>query len=324
MADGNDILIDGIATSSDEGDATVISAGGADIVVVPLGDMILHADYARIGPDLRLTGPDGQVVVIKGFFAGSQPPALETAGGAQIPADLAAKLAGPDMLGKLAGGNGDDQILGGPGGDNLVGDPIGHVETAQGEVKVVRADGTTVVLQPGDPIFQGDTIVTGTGGAVGVLFVDKTTMGLGEDARMVIDELVFDPATKLGSQLFSLVQGTFVIASGEIGKLSPDSVEIRTPVATIGIRGTKFGVSVDSQSGETMVSIFEGAVEVRNSHGFAELRESCESVFVSSQYDPIGTIFAIDEVQKIHIFGKALRFAPHQPRLDIENLHPRD
>src|SRR3546814_3612472 len=80
------------------------------------------------------------------------------------------------------------------------------------------------------------TIITGTGGAVGVVFADKSTMGLGGDARMVIDQMVFDPATQTGVQAFSLVQGAFVIASGAIGKFDPESVSVRTPVATIGIR----------------------------------------------------------------------------------------
>src|SRR3546814_8423781 len=68
---------------------------------------------------------------------------------------------------------------------------------------------------------------------------------------MVIDQMIFDPATQTGNQAFSLIQGAFVTASGAIGKFDPESVTVRTPVATIGIRGTKYGVSIDSVSGET-------------------------------------------------------------------------
>src|SRR3546814_11213833 len=97
-------------------------------------------------------------------------------------------------------------------------------------------------------------------------------MGLGGDARMVIDQMVFDPATQTGVQAFSLVQGAFVIASGAIGKFDPESVSVRTPVATIGIRGQTYGVSLDAISGETTVPILAGASQITNDQGAIELR----------------------------------------------------
>ncbi len=75
-----------------------------------------------------------------------------------------------------------------------------------------------------------------------MIFADKTTLSIGEDPRMVIDEMAYDPAAQEGSQLFSLMQGAFVITSGEIGKLNPEDVTVRTPTTTIGIRGTKYVV----------------------------------------------------------------------------------
>src|SRR3546814_15543233 len=105
-------------------------------------------------------------------------------------------------------------------------------------------------------------------------------MGLGGDARMVIDQMVFDPATQTGVQAFSLVQGAFVIASGAIGKFDPESVSVRTPVATIGIRGTKYGVSLDAISGETTGTILEGAVHITTDAGAIELRQAGQSTSI--------------------------------------------
>src|SRR3546814_9234707 len=94
--------------------------------------------------------------------------------------------------------------------------------------------------------------------------------------------MICDPATQTGNQAFSLIQGAFVTASGAIGKFDPESVSVRTPVATIGIRGTKYGVSIDSVSGETTVTILEGAVRITNDAGAIELREAGQSTLISS------------------------------------------
>src|SRR3546814_7998001 len=88
---------------------------------------------------------------------------------------LAAKLAWPDQTcsyteDHLLGGAGDDALAGGAAQDNLAGEPVGQVETATGDARVVRVDGTTEPVQTGTSIYQGDTIITGTGGAVGVVF----------------------------------------------------------------------------------------------------------------------------------------------------------
>ena len=58
---------------------------------------------------------------------------------------------------------------------------------------------------------------------------------------MVLNELIFDPTSLEGSTTFSVVQGVFVFVSGEIAAHNPDEMVIRTPVATLGIRGTKVG-----------------------------------------------------------------------------------
>ena len=102
----------------------------------------------------------------------------------------------------------------------------------------VRVDGTSVTLGEGDSLFQGDVIETGPGGALGVVFVDDTTFAMGEDARAVMDELVFDADTGAGTFNMSLVQGAFTFVSGQIAKSGLDAMAIRTPVATIGVRGT--------------------------------------------------------------------------------------
>ena len=79
---------------------------------------------------------------------------------------------------------------------------IGHIETATGDVLVTRAEGTQENLSEGAPVYQGDILQTGTGAAVEIVFIDDTTFSLGEDARMVLDELIFDAQAEQGGAVF--------------------------------------------------------------------------------------------------------------------------
>ncbi|MCH8113634.1 MAG: FecR domain-containing protein, partial [Proteobacteria bacterium] len=211
-----------------------IDVGAGGTLVIPGGDFLLLAQYARDGADLVLTGPDGSVVVVRGFFALETPPTLATEDGAQIGPDLAARLAGPASPGQYA--------QAAPGG---AGQAIGEVTAAEGAVTALRTDGTRVQLAEGDPIFEGDVLQTGADASVKVRFADGTRFALGESARMTIDELIYDPGANQGSALFSLVQGTFSFVSGAIADTGPDAIMIRTPVAQIGIRGTELLITVD-------------------------------------------------------------------------------
>jgi len=220
--------------------ATFLDAGGATEITVPGGDMLLFADYARDGDDLVLTGTDGDVVVVLDYFAGGTPPALATDDGAVIAPDLALALAGetPPVQFAQASGAGGAQA-------------VGRVVGATGNIVAARAGGGDEALDAGDPVFKGDVLQTGPDGTLEVEFEDGSKLKLSSNARMVVDDLVYDPGADQGSALFSLVQGTFGFESGEIAKTGPDAIQIRTPVATIGIRGTVLLINVD-QSGNIL------------------------------------------------------------------------
>lgn len=115
---------------------------------------------------------------------------------------------------------------------------VGRVDTVVGRVTVVRTDGSQVSAEQGTPIFQGDTIETALDGKLGIMFVDETRFSIGENGRMVIDTMIYDPGAQTGTSAFSIAQGVFSFISGQIAKTDPDAMIIDTPVATIGIRGT--------------------------------------------------------------------------------------
>jgi hypothetical protein len=132
-----------------------------------------------------------------------------------------------------------------PAVQDLVPTPIGKVVTATGSVTIERASATvTQVNLPsqagqtkvGDPVYLGDVVQTGADGRLGINFTDGSSFNLSSNARMALNEFVYDPNGTSNSTLFNLGKGTFTFVAGNIAKTG--SMKIDTPVATMGIRGT--------------------------------------------------------------------------------------
>jgi hypothetical protein len=134
-----------------------------------------------------------------------------------------------------------------PSTGNLETAPIGKVVTATGSVTIEHTN--AVVVQAnipaatgvgqtklGDLVYRGDVVQTGADGKVGITFTDGTAFNLSANARMVLNEFVYDPNGKSNSTFFSLSKGTFTFIAGKVAKTG--DMKIDTPVATMGIRGT--------------------------------------------------------------------------------------
>ena len=99
-----------------------------------------------------------------------------------------------------------------------------------------RAVGENV--QSGDPVFLGDTIETGPDSGLQIMLMDETIFTIGPDAALIIDEFVYDPDTSAGKVTASVLKGAFRFVSGRVAKEEPRNMNVKTPVGTIGIRGT--------------------------------------------------------------------------------------
>ena len=91
------------------------------------------------------------------------------------------------------------------------------------------------VLRIGEDVMANERVTTDAAGRTQLLFMDGSALTLGPDSDVVIDEFVYDPATKTGKLAFSATKGVFRLIGGKISK--QDEVLLRTPTATIGIRG---------------------------------------------------------------------------------------
>ena len=131
------------------------------------------------------------------------------------------------------------------GQDGLAVRPIGKVVTTAGSVTIEHVNAVIVQAnlragaaqtKVGDAIYQGDVVQTGVDGKVGITFTDGTAFNVSSNARMVLNEFVYDPNSKSNSSLINLTKGTFTFVAGQVAKTGDMKVE--TPVATMGIRGT--------------------------------------------------------------------------------------
>lgn len=113
------------------------------------------------------------------------------------------------------------------------------VKGVTGEVTVTRGV-TTGPVTSGARLHVSDRIVTGPGSSASIVFRDGTMLTLGGNADVRVRDYVFEP--QAGKYAFSLYmeKGAAIYESGKIGKLAPDEVEVETPRATVGVRGTRF------------------------------------------------------------------------------------
>ena len=102
----------------------------------------------------------------------------------------------------------------------------------------MRADAAQRPAQVKERVALGNAIQTGRSSALQVLLLDRTNFQVGANARITIDKFVYDPNRSASAVGLSVAKGAFRFMSGKTLRASPGQSAIRTPVASIGIRGT--------------------------------------------------------------------------------------
>lgn len=257
------------------------------------GGLLSGAVLTKQGYDLVLTGEDGQSVIIDNYFLAEPQPDLVSAAGHHLSPQLVKSFLSHDGYGKFAAVDTyTDESA------------IGLVTETNGQAIITRTDGSQHTLEKGMAVFQGDVIETEYDAAVNIAFIDESSFSIGEDARMAIDEFVFDPATNDGTTNVSILRGVFMYTSGLMGRDNPDSVEIDTPVGSIGIRGTIIGGTImPADSGESQITVVEGAIVVTNGSGQQILSSQFETVKLAGFESPIQNIGQLDSGQMNQSYG---------------------
>lgn len=122
---------------------------------------------------------------------------------------------------------------------------VALVKVVDGQAYALRADERSA-LDVGTPIFIQDVVET-EAGTVGLTFTDGSRISIGPNSRVQFTEFEFAPAEGRLAFVIDFFRGTLLYVSGVIAKLSPDSVKVRTPVATVAVRGTRFLAEVEGE-----------------------------------------------------------------------------
>jgi len=180
---------------------------------------------------------------------------------------------------------------------------IGKVTEQTGPTEILR-NKKSIPSSLNTGVEMNDAITTAKAKAT-LTFEDSTTVKITEQSKLIIDDFVYDPKKGSGKLALNMALGTARYASGQIAKNNPQQVAIKTPTASIAVRGTDFSMTVD-ELGRSLIMLLPscdnkgcvtGAIEVSNLAGVVLLDVPYQATLVNSQNTPPSTptVIKIDQ-----------------------------
>jgi hypothetical protein len=167
---------------------------------------------------------------------------------------------------------------------------VGSIIQQQGGSVQIRRGQETLPGGVNATVNMNDAIVTGLS-SLQLRFQDNTTASVTENSRFVIDDFVYDPSRGAGRLNVRVAMGTVRYVSGQIARNNQQNVQVNTPTAVIGVRGTDFFMTVD-ESGQSLVVLvpscnqqgncYTGKISVTNDGGTVEMDQPFHATYVPS------------------------------------------
>ncbi|MDN4985159.1 FecR family protein [Bradyrhizobium sp. WYCCWR 13022] len=141
---------------------------------------------------------------------------------------------------------------------------IGKVVAVTGSVSIEHTGAAVVQAKFGDPAAQArtgdvvylrDVVRTGADSRVSINFNDGSSFNLSSNARMTLDDYVYEPDGKSNATFFNLAKGTATFVAGQIAKTG--DMKVDTPVATMGIRGTTPHIEISDDGAVKFSTLIE-------------------------------------------------------------------
>jgi hypothetical protein len=156
-------------------------------------------------------------------------------------------------------------------------------------------------LVVGSNVIFKERIQTSASGSAQVLLPDQSTLNVGRNSSIVIDELVYDPNAGTGKMIATVARGALRFVGGQISHTA--GVTINTPVATVGIRGgvatfvypipPSLAATIPGGRGELVVCNV-GSCVIKNGTGEMTVPQGY-ATFVSGPNDPIPEPFRMPD-----------------------------
>src|SRR5579862_7122977 len=113
----------------------------------------------------------------------------------------------------------------------------------------------------GQDVVHNERITTGPTGQTQLLFLDQSSLTIGENADLTIDDFVYDPSTSTGKLAMSTTKGILRYVGGALSK-NANAVSLVTPSGTLGIRGGVFLLSLEPNGRLDVVFLYGDGLSV--------------------------------------------------------------
>lgn len=172
---------------------------------------------------------------------------------------------------------------------------------------------TKVTTRPQLPIDKMDKVQTGNG-RVEIKFVDDSTVKVTEHSKLVIDDFVYSGKPSTSRMALRFASGTARFATGQSGKMNKGNINLRTPTATIAVRGTDFATTVDDFGKSLIVLLPEpdgsvGEITVSNAAGMVILTRAFQATIVTTADSrpsrPVILNLTLDQIDNMLIVAPA-------------------
>ena len=137
---------------------------------------------------------------------------------------------------------------------------VGVASVVDGQPKGLPPEGTERVLHVGNDMQFNERVTTGANDKAHIVFLDGSSLTVGPNSVLTIDKFSYDPGRKTGELALNASRGVFRFVGGAISKNS--EVTIKTPSATMGIRGGIATFAVAATGATTANFLFGGSMTV--------------------------------------------------------------
>lgn len=170
---------------------------------------------------------------------------------------------------------------------------VGNV-TAQTRAAQITRKGDKILTEVDTPVEMRDLIQTLKGRA-DIKFVDDTKVSVTEYSKLIIDEFVYNPEKKTGKLSLKAALGTIRYSSGKIAKNSRKNVKIKSPTASVSVRGTDFTMNVQEDGASSFILLpstdetgksYVGSIDVSTLGGTVTLNQAYEATTVTTAIAP--------------------------------------
>ena len=159
---------------------------------------------------------------------------------------------------------------------------VGDVLQSRGQALAVGRDSKSRKLVPGSHVYVGDKLITGPEGFLRLHMIDDAVLDLRCFSIMVIEDYAIKDTSGSNRSILNLLKGSLKKVTGDIGKWKEDVYQLKTPVASIGVRGTEYALRVFQSKGcDGTIDLDDNGLYLQVAKGLIDVTNRSGSVSVS-------------------------------------------